>query len=251
MVVSAANLDPDALPRKLLCARSASSAVKGITRLYHQVLSDLNFPGLSSLLSEPPKCSPWKAFIKKHLGLTSYLTLLEKCYASQCAFKPHHPAPHWKVTIKDPTCLNNFRICLLVGCDRLEGDAACFSNRTTSARPGDPSCKLCNQGVSGDAAYFVSTCPVLNEERVKLYSEAPPTVCSQIPDPRAHPQNVLEVMTGTCWVDDTNVQKFCIHFLSKLKAAITGPINSRTTLLRWMQERRRNLAMQSHQCESY
>ena len=110
----------------------------------------------------PPKCSPWKAFIKKHLGLTSYLTLLEKCYASQCAFKPHHPAPHWKVTIGDPTCLNNFRICLLVGCDRLEGDATRFSSRTTYTRTGNPSRKLCNQGVSGDAAYFVSTympCP--------------------------------------------------------------------------------------------
>jgi len=64
MVVSAANLDPDALPRKLLCARSASSAVKGITRPYHQVLSDLNFPGLSSLLSEPPKCSSWRLLLK-------------------------------------------------------------------------------------------------------------------------------------------------------------------------------------------
>ena len=32
----------------------------------------------------------------------------------------------------------------------------------------------------------------------------------------------LEVMTGTCWIDDTNVQKFCMHFLSKLKAARTA-----------------------------
>ena len=120
------------------------------------------------------------------------------------------------------TRLNNFRICLLVGCDGLEADAACFRSRTTKAQPGDPSCKLCNQGVPEDAAHFVSTCPVLDEERVKLYLEAPPTVRSQIPDPRVHPQDFLEVMTGTCWVDDINVQKFCIHSLSKLKAARTA-----------------------------
>ena len=148
-IVSVANLDPDALPRMLLCARSASSTAKGITRHYQQILSDFNLPGLSSLLSEPPKGSPWKAFIKKHLGLTSYLTFLEECndcYASQCAFKPHCPAPHWKVTIGDPklTRLNNFRIRLLVGCDGLEADASRFRSRTTTAQPGDPSCKLCN-----------------------------------------------------------------------------------------------------------
>ena len=67
----------------------------------------------------------------------------------------------------------------------------------------------------------MSTCPVLDEERVKLYSEVPPTVRSQIPDPREL-QDFLEVMTGTSWVDDINVQKFCIHFLSKLRAARTA-----------------------------
>ena len=68
--------------------------------------------------------------------------------------------------------------------------------------------------------YFVFTCPVLGEERVKLYTEAHPLY---VPKSRTwelmHPQDFLEVMTGTCWVDDTNIQKFCIYFLSKLKAA--------------------------------
>ena len=62
----------------------------------------------------------------------------------------------------------------------MEADAARFRSRTTNAQPGDPSCKLCNQGVPEDAAHFVSTCPVLDEERMKLYSETPPTVRSQI-----------------------------------------------------------------------
>ena len=184
-IVSVANLDSNALPRKILSTRSASTTAKGITHQYHQVLNNLNLPDLSYLLSEPPKCSPWKAFIKKHMGLISYLTFLEECddcHVSQCAFKPLHPAPHWKVTIGDPklTRLNNFRIRLLVGCDGLEADAACFRSRTTNAQPGDPSCKLCNQGVPEDAAHFVSTCPALGEERVRLYTEAPPTVRSQI-----------------------------------------------------------------------
>ena len=88
---------------------------------------------------------------------------------------PPSPPPHWKVTIGDPklTHMNNFRIRLLVGCDGLEADAASFRSRTTNAQPGDLPCKLCNQGVPEDAAHFVSTCPVLDEEWVKLYSEAP------------------------------------------------------------------------------
>ena len=65
----------------------------------------------------------------------------------------------------------------------------------------------------------MSTCPVLDEERVKLYSDTLPTVRSQILDPRVDTSVFLEVMTGTCWVDDINVQKFSIHFLSKLRAA--------------------------------
>ena len=76
-----------ALPRMILCARSASSTAKGITRQY-QVLSNLNLPGLSSLLSESPKCSSWKAFIKKHLGLTSYLISLKNAMIAMLANAP-------------------------------------------------------------------------------------------------------------------------------------------------------------------
>ena len=118
-----------------------------------------------------------------HAAILSRALECNDCYASQCAFKPRCPAPHWKVTIGDPklTRLNNFRIRLLVGCDGLEADAARFRSRTTTAQPGDPSCKLCNRGVPEDAAHFVSACPALDEERVKLYSDAPPSVRSQIP----------------------------------------------------------------------
>ena len=134
---------------------------------------------------------------------------------------------HWGLKL---TRLINFRICLLVGCNGLEADAAHFRSRTTNAQPGDPSCKLCNQSVPEDAANFMSTCPVLDEERVKLYSEPPPTVHSQIPDPRAHPQDFLEVMTGMCWVDDTNIQKFCIHFSEQAQGSQNGPPFSRFVL---------------------
>ena len=102
-----ANLDPDALPRKILSARSTSTTAKGITRQY-QVLTNLNLPGLSFLLSEPQKCSPWKAFIKKHLGFTLYLTFLEECddcYVNQCAFKPLHTAPIGRSPLGIPSLL--------------------------------------------------------------------------------------------------------------------------------------------------
>ena len=181
-MVSAANLDPDSYPGSSCIDLSAQ-----LPRVSHANIIKFSLTSIfqAFLLHSlnPSKCSSWKAFIKKHLGLTSYLTILEECnncYASQCAFKLHHPAPHWKV---DPklTHLNNFRICLLVGCDGPEADAVHFLSRTTNAQPGDPSCKLCNQGVPEDAAHFVFTCPVLDEERVKLYSEAHPLYVPESP----------------------------------------------------------------------
>ena len=129
------------------------------------------------------------------------------------------PSLHWKVTIGDHklTCLNSFRIRLLVRCDELKADAACFHSRTTNAQPGDPSCNLLNQGVC------VYTCPILDERREKLYQRPRPLYGPKSRTrSRVHPQDFLEVMTGMCWVDDTNVQKFCIHFLSKLKAVRTA-----------------------------
>ena len=56
-------MDPDALPRKLLCARSASSTAKGITHQYHQVLSsNLNLPG-------PPSAHPGRLLLKSTWAL--------------------------------------------------------------------------------------------------------------------------------------------------------------------------------------
>ena len=173
--------------------------------------------------SNPPSAHPGRLLLKStytsHSLKSATITMLANAPSSLSTQPPIGRSP---LGILKLTHLNNFRIHLLVGCDGLEADAARFRSRTTSAQPGDPSCKLCNQGVPEDAAHFVSTCPVFDQERVKLYSEAPPTVHSQIPHPRVHLQDFLEVMTGTCWVDDINIQKFCIHFLSKLKAARTA-----------------------------
>ena len=54
-IVSTANLPSD--PRKILMARANSSDPKGVVKRFNEVLSALNLPDLSELLSSPPKTS--------------------------------------------------------------------------------------------------------------------------------------------------------------------------------------------------
>ncbi len=132
--------------------------------------------------------------------------------------KLFQPAYHWKVTLGDPklTRLNNFRIRLIVGCGGLGKDTARFRVRNTGAMPNDSSCKLCYSGSTEDAVHFIS-CPALAEERQRLLSDAPPSVCCMLPDPRTRPHDFCEILIGTCWIDDFATQKFCIEFLNNLR----------------------------------
>ena len=93
---------------------------------------ELNFPDLSLLLSTPPKVTVWKSHVKKHLAFKAQLEFIEDCEAyhvSSCDFISLRPAPHWTITLGNLTRVNLFRVCLLVGCDGLEKDAAKFWTR--------------------------------------------------------------------------------------------------------------------------
>ena len=62
-IVSVANLDPVALPRKLLCTRSASSTAKSITRQY-QVLTNLIFQASLLYSLNPPSAHPGRLLLR-------------------------------------------------------------------------------------------------------------------------------------------------------------------------------------------
>ena len=99
-----------------------------------------------------------------------HLDFLEECIAyflCSCSLKLLKPAPHWAMTVGgvNVTRMNNFRICLLVGCDGLEKDG----------RTQDPSCKLCGAEAE-DAAHFTCHCCAVAEVGVALLLAAPPTL---------------------------------------------------------------------------
>ena len=221
-IVSTVNLPSDSLPRKILMARANSSNPKGVVKRFNEVLSDLNLPDLSELLSSPPKTSIWKSHTKKHLALRAQLEFLESCemyHISSCHLKLLRPASHWSVTVGNPalTRINNFRIRLLVGCNGLEKDASRFRSRNTGAAAGDSTCKLCASGTE-DAEHFISSCQALSVKRLSLLQDAPPSVLAQLPDPTSDPKHFSDIMLiGTCWIDDPDVQCFCIQFLNQLK----------------------------------
>ena len=115
-------------------------------------------------------------------------------YLCSCSLKLLKPAPHWAMTVGDVnvTRINNFRICLLVGCDGLEKDG----------RTQDPSCKLCGAKAE-DAVYSICHCIALAEVQVALLLTAPPTISTLLSDPSSSPEEFTRVMLGTCWFDNS------------------------------------------------
>ena len=116
------------------------------------------------------------------------------------------------------TRLNNYRIRLLKGCNGLEKDTSRFRTRNTGGRVHDPSCKHCG-AVREDAAHFICNCSALAEVQATLLLAAPPTISSLIPDPSAIPVEFTALMLGTCWVDNSELQSFCVSFLDQLRLA--------------------------------
>ena len=62
---SIANLPEDSIAKQVLCARLCVPSAKGITTYFRNVLSDLNLPDLSTLVSDPPKKATLNRFGKK------------------------------------------------------------------------------------------------------------------------------------------------------------------------------------------
>ena len=66
---------------------------------------------------------------------------------------------------------------------------------------------ICGSAVE-DAAHFISTYAALSEARMAFLLQAPPSVAAQLPDPLTDSCKFTETMLGTCWVDDSDLQKF-------------------------------------------
>ena len=116
------------------------------------------------------------------------------------------------------TSKSNFRIRLLLGSHGLESDASRFRMRKDGQPPGDPSCKLCGSALE-DATHFISSCTMLEAKCRELLSSAPSQFWDMnLPDPAREPDNFACIMLGIDWIDDIEVQVFCINYLAELKA---------------------------------
>ena len=139
-----------------------------------------------------------------------------------CAPNLSSPSPLWKVThcpdLFHLTSKSNFRIRLLLGCHRLESDASRFSMRNNGQSRGDLSCKLCSAALE-DATHVISTDTTLESKRRELLSYAPlQSRNMDLPDPAREPDSFASIMLRIDWIEDNEIQVFCINFQAELKA---------------------------------
>ncbi len=78
--------------------------------------------------------------------------------------------------------------------------------------PGNPICKLCHLG-SED---FIIHCPSLSVHRQDMLSDVPAYVRSLLPDISSEPVRFLDVMLGSEWIKDHDIQIFNVDFLDNL-----------------------------------
>ena len=83
---------------------------------------------------------------------------------------------------------------------------------------GDPSCKLCGSALE-DATQFIFLCTMLEAKRRELLSSTPPQLWAvDLPEPAREIDSFACILLGIDWIDDIEVQVFCINFLAELKA---------------------------------
>ena len=69
-----------------------------------------------------------------------------------------------------------------------------------------------------DAFHFVSCCPALESDRVRLISSAPPSVQALLPNHVTSGKEFSDVILGINWLSDRETQLFCIDFLTGLRS---------------------------------
>ena len=137
-----------------------------------------------------------------------------------CAPNFSFPSPLWKVThCADWTHLtskSNFRIVSSLAVMELESDASRFRMLKDGQPPGNPSCKLCGSALE-DATHFISSCTMLEAKRRELLSSAPRNfgiwtyLTPHVSLIASHVSRVACIMLGIDWIDDIEVQVFCIN----------------------------------------
>lgn len=215
-------MDVNSLPRRILAARAGSAPPGSVVSSYMNILEELRLPGLTSILQKGGyNKTAWNKANRRQVAIESYLQFQQDAAAypiGSCSLNILKPAPHWSVTRANTklTRINNFRIRLLVGCSGLESDAARFRRRKFDVTPNNSTCRLCN-AEQESAEHFVASCSALQETRLQLISDAPPTISSQLPDPSESPTEFTDFILGVVWLEDLDFQVFCIQFLQKLR----------------------------------
>ena len=112
--------------------------------------------------------------------------------------------PHWVVMVGDPhlTCLNNFCVHLLVGCNGLEKNACSFLVRDSFATSGDSFSKLRGTDCE-DVQHFISSFSSSFSLHTLLVYVLPCPLCV-LPDLTADPRDFDDVVLCVCvhWLDN-------------------------------------------------
>ena len=75
-----ANLDDNAVAKKLLLARAEDASAKGLVVDLRHLLDKLNLPTIAALLKQHPyKPETWKRFTKKQIRIKSFLKFMDDC----------------------------------------------------------------------------------------------------------------------------------------------------------------------------
>ena len=196
----------------------AVSPTKGTIPSLHRLIQSLNLPPIPDILRGGWSKLSWKRYVKRLLLSSEYSAFLDSCDhlpISNCLVRLGKPIPHWMVANGLPrlTCWNNFCIRLLVGCHGLEEDASRFAQRRPPGiSPNVLTCKLCGLEPE-DPAHFIIRCPALMETRNSMLQNSSYLITLFLSDPN----KFLNVVPGTEWIDDKQLQLFIIEFLNRLR----------------------------------
>ena len=130
------------------------------------------------------------------------------------------PSQHWKVTNCPDwiylTSKSNFSIGLLLDCHGLESNASRFDMEKNGQSNGDPSCKLCGAALEDVTSFCHAPFCKLN---IGSCLATPLQLWDiNLPDPASEPDIFASIILRINWIDDIEIQVFCINFLAELKA---------------------------------
>ena len=159
-------------------ARASSPAAKGIIKRYRELLLKLNLPDLTTLLNTTRE---------KNLALRAHVEFLETqdtSFLGSCDLKLHRPAPHWEVTVGDPTDTTTFGFVYWWGVTDWNMMQPGLGTGTLVLLL---LIQLCGHDQE-ETVHFVVVCPRLENACLEALADAPPISGNVLPNRSANPR---------------------------------------------------------------